>query len=186
MGRTAASERGWGPCLVTVGWAGAGFFSSSHQICPIFQCLLGCTPWCSHGHLGVGCSPGTTRSRDPSHHGITDLGIKPRTTRFPAGTTSPGNSQDLQRASAPGGASGKHLSMGGDPSHKPRVCWGSPCSQLSREPPGLPAPCPALTASPAGPGTAGVPALPAEPPFPAGDQNKHFCGEVHCSGARNK
>lgn len=121
VGRTAASERGWGPCLVTVGWAGAGFFSSTHQICPIFQCLLGCTPWRSHGHLGVGCSPGTTRSRDPSHHGISDLGIKPRTTRFPAATTSPGNSRDLQRASAPGGASGKHLSMGGDPSHKPRV-----------------------------------------------------------------
>lgn len=118
VGRTAVGKWCWGPCLVTVGCAGAGFLppaTKSAQSFTAWLSLLYCTPWCSHDHLGVGCSPGTMWSWDPSQHGMTDLGINPWTTRFSGGTTSPGNSQDPQRASAPGEALEKHLSMVGTP-----------------------------------------------------------------------
>lgn len=115
-------------------WLGWSRFMFSTKTCPFFQHLLDGHPWCSHGPPGMGCYPSTTRSQDPSHHGKSDLGIKPQTALW---TTSPRNSQDLQRASAPGGASGKQLSSG-DPPHEPRVCWESPRSELSQEP--LPSP----------------------------------------------
>ena len=188
-GQDSSWQAGWGPCPVTAGCAGAGFLppaTKSAQSFSAWHSLLCCTPWCSHGHLGVGCSPGAMRSRDPSHHGISDLGVKPWTTRFPDRTTSPGNSQDLQRASAPGGASGKHLSMVGTPlmSHMFTEVLHAHTS------PGCPWGClhPALPS----PHLLPDPVLPAcwcslwSLLFPVGDQNKHFCGEVHCSGARNK
>lgn len=169
VGRTAGGDGGWGLCPVA--WAvSEQSFVFSHKIRPIFQrlaetpgshCLVqSWPPW-------GGMIPWCQAASDPSHH---DPEIKPRTDTFPDGTRSPGNSQDLERGSSAWW----------------RPCWGSPPSQLSRESLGLPTPWSALTASPTAPGAAAAPSLPVEPPFPVGDQNKHLCGEVHCSGARNK
>lgn len=161
---------GAGDCVQWRGLCRNRVSSSSHKIRPIFQrlaetagshCLVqSWPPW-------GGMIPRCQLASDPSHH---DPEIKPRTDTFPDGTRSPGNSQDLERGSSAWWG----------------PCWGSPPSQLSRESLGLPTPWSALTASPTAPGAAAAPSLPVEPPFPVGDQNKHLCGEVHCSGARNK
>lgn len=64
--------------------------TKSAQSFSIWQRLLGHTAWYSHGHLGVGWSPGAR----------SDSEIKPWTDTFPDVTRSPGNSQDLQKGSS--------------------------------------------------------------------------------------
>lgn len=153
--------------------AGLGTGSADHRLCwsKVFpptakpawpfsaqQSPVGC---CGHSHLGCDAPPAT-------HAPATRHTLRKNTTaiRCPRGTRWPGSSRDPQGASALGGASGKHLGVGGTLSIPSWPRGHVPCPALATALAGAINPCGASCS--------------------CRDPDKHFCREVRCSGTRNK